>query len=180
MRKSKDKLIWTIGHSTHPIDEFVKILKAFDIEIIADVRSLPGSNRFPQFNKENLEVSLAENKIDYVHLPKLGGRRRVKKDSKNTAWRHLSFRGFADYMETDDFKDGIIELTSIALDKRTAIMCAEVLWWRCHRSMISDYLKLNGWKVNHILSENKIEEHPYTQPARTIDGKLDYSGFLPA
>jgi len=175
MKSSRDKIIWTIGHSTHPLDDFIRILESFDIEILVDVRSLPGSNRFPHFNKENLERSLKENKIEYLHLPELGGRRRVKKDSKNTAWRHPSFRGYADYMETDDFSKGIDELISIAKNKKAAIMCAEAVWWRCHRSMISDYLKLNGWKVMHIMSLNKSDEHPYTQPARIIDGKLDYS-----
>ncbi len=171
----KGKTIWTIGHSTHPVDEFTLMLKSFDIEILVDVRSLPGSNRFPQFNKENLEKSLPDNSISYIHLLQLGGRRKVRKDSKNTAWRHPAFRGYADYMETDEFYFGIKELTVIAAKKRTAIMCAEALWWRCHRSMISDFLKLQGWKVIHIISLNKSEEHPYTQPARIVDGRLDYT-----
>ncbi len=134
----EDKTIWTIGHSTHPIDEFIRIVKSFNIEIIVDVRSLPGSNKFPQFNKEILEKTLQENSIGYIHLLQLGGRRKVRKDSKNTAWRHPAFRGYADYMETDEFYSGIKELTAAAAKKRTAIMCAEALWWRCHRSMISD------------------------------------------
>lgn len=170
-----NKTIWTIGHSTHPIDEFINILNSFEINLLADVRSLPGSKKFPQFNKENLEKSLKEKNIEYIHILKLGGRRKVRKDSLNTGWHHPAFRGYADYMETEDFKHGIEELIYLAQNKRTAIMCAEVLWWRCHRSMISDYLKLKGWDVIHILSLIKSQEHSYTQPARIINGELDYS-----
>lgn len=170
-----NKTIWTIGHSTHPIDEFINILNSFEINLLADVRSLPGSKKFPQFNKENLEKSLKEKNIEYIHILKLGGRRKVRKDSLNTGWHHPAFRGYADYMETEDFKHGIEELIYLAQNKRTAIMCAEVLWWRCHRSMISDYLKLKGWDVIHILSLLKSQEHSYTQPARIINGELDYS-----
>ncbi len=175
MEMSKDNIIWTIGHSTRALDEFIDILKTFDIELIVDVRSFPGSRKFPQFNKENLAISLPEKNINYIHIPNLGGRRKVNKDSKNIAWNHPSFRAFADYMETDNFLKGIEELTSIAKVQRSAVMCAEALWWRCHRSMISDYLKLNGWKVVHIISITKTEEHPYTKPANIINGKLDYS-----
>ena len=175
MEISIDKLIWTIGHSTKTFDDFVSILKKADIELIADIRSLPGSRKFPQFNKENLALALPANKINYIHIPKLGGRRKVSKDSHNTAWRHPAFRGYADYMETNDFLSGIEELTSLAEMQKTAMMCAEALWWRCHRSMISDYLKLTGWKVLHIISNNKVEEHSYTGPAKIVNGKLYYS-----
>ena len=175
MSKLEDKIIWTIGHSTKTLDEFIGNLKTFDIKLIVDVRSLPGSSKFPQFNKENLMVSLKENEINYIHISKLGGRRKVNKDSKNTAWQHTAFRGYADYMETEDFKIGVDELILVAGNNRTAIMCAEVLWWRCHRSLIADYLKLNEWKVIHILSNHKTEEHPFTQPSKIKNGKLDYS-----
>jgi len=175
MSKAEDKIIWTIGHSTKTLDEFIDNLKTFDIELIVDVRGLPGSSKFPQFNKENLMVSLPEKGINYIHISNLGGRRKVNKDSKNTAWRHAAFRGYADYMETADFKIGIDQLIFIAEKNRTAIMCAEVLWWRCHRSLIADYLKLNDWKVIHILSNHKTEEHPFTQPAKIKNGRLDYS-----
>jgi uncharacterized protein (DUF488 family) len=166
--------IWTIGHSTHSIDEFNSTLKSFNIEVLADVRSLPGSKRYPHFNKEALAKSLEEQSIQYIHIPELGGRRKVKKDSHNTAWRNDSFRGYADYMETEGFLKGIEILLGIAKDKRTAIMCAEALWWRCHRSMISDYLKSIGVNVTHILGINKCEEHPYTKAARIKNGKLSY------
>jgi uncharacterized protein (DUF488 family) len=170
------KTIWTIGHSTHSAEEFIRILKSFNIQLIADIRSLPGSNHYPQFNREAMEVWLPENGIEYIHLKNLGGRRKVKKDSHNLGWRKDSFRGYADYMETEDFQNAIKELESIAQKNRTAIMCAEAVWWRCHRSMVSDFLKLNGWQVLHILGIGKEEEHPYTQPARIVEGRLTYSG----
>jgi len=169
------KTIWTIGHSTLKIDEFSKILAAFDIKIIADIRGLPGSTRYPHFNKENLEATLSEINIKYFHLKNLGGRRKTRKDSKNLGWRNESFRGYADYMETEDFINAVNELEKIAVENRVALMCAEVLWCRFHRSIIADYLKLNGWKVIHIMSITKAEEHSYTQPARIIQGKLKYT-----
>jgi uncharacterized protein (DUF488 family) len=172
--KKVNKIIWTIGHSTHSFEEFVAMLNSFGIELIADIRSYPGSRRFPQFNKEALEISLPQNKIQYVHLINLGGRRKANPNSKNTAWRHVAFRGYADYMETGVFKDGINELVKSALKQQTAYMCSEALWWRCHRSMISDYLKLRGWKVMHILGIGKEEEHSYTAPARIVNGELNY------
>lgn len=173
---SSRKTIWTIGHSTRIIDEFTKILTSFDIKIIADIRGLPGSNRYPHFNKGTLEVTLSEMNIEYLHLKNLGGRRKTRKDSKNLGWRNESFRGYADYMETDDFIKAVNKLEEIAVGNRVALMCAEALWWRCHRSMVADYLKLNGWKVLHIISISKAEEHSYTQPAKIIQGKLKYPG----
>ncbi|MGA7837497.1 MAG: DUF488 domain-containing protein [Ignavibacteriaceae bacterium] len=170
------KKIWTIGHSTRSIEEFVEMLLTFNIEVLVDVRSFPGSKRFPQFNKENLAESLLANRIEYVHILRLGGRRTPKKDSKNTGWKHKSFRGYADYMETEYFKEGIDELIKIAGKRKTVIMCSEAVWWKCHRSMISDYLKLNGWTVLHIMDKMKADEHPYTQPAKILNGKLDYAG----
>ncbi len=168
------KILWTIGHSTHPLEEFISILQAYDIQMLIDVRSLPGSKKFPQFNKENLEISLPEEGISYKHLLILGGRRKVSKTSKNTAWHNASFRGYADYMETDPFKEGIKELKELAEHQKVAIMCSEVLWWRCHRSMIADKLKSEGWTIIHILSPTKSEEHRYTAPAKIVNGKLSY------
>ena len=168
------KTIWTIGHSTRTLDELVEMLHSFKIEMIVDIRSYPGSRRYPHFNKEALEISLPENSIQYFHLKELGGRRKVNPHSKNTAWRHAAFRGYADYMETDAFKEGIEELEKIAVQQRTSYMCSEAIWWRCHRSMVSDYLKAGGWKVMHIMGIGKAEEHPYTAPARIVDGALTY------
>ncbi|MEO5995733.1 MAG: DUF488 domain-containing protein [Chitinophagaceae bacterium] len=172
--KEENKTIWTIGHSTRSFEEVVAMLHSFNVELVADVRSYPGSRKFPQFNKEALEISLPENNIHYVHIKNLGGRRKASPDSKNTGWRHIAFRGYADYMETNAFKDGIRELARYARKQRTAYMCSEAVWWRCHRSMISDYLKLQGWKVMHIMGIDKATEHPYTAPARIVHGVLNY------
>ncbi len=170
----QSKVIWTIGHSTHPLDEFIAMLKSFQIQVVVDIRSFPGSRKFPQYNKEALEVSLPQHHLRYLHLKKLGGRRKVKPDSQNTSWHHPAFRGYADFMETEMFAEGISELEQIASTERTAYMCSEVLWWRCHRSMVSDYLKAKGWNVNHIMGVGKSTEHTYTQPARVVAGKLTY------
>jgi uncharacterized protein (DUF488 family) len=170
----QNKMIWTIGHSTRPLEELVKMLHSFDIEIVVDIRSYPGSRLYPQFNKESLEVSLPENGIQYSQIKKLGGRRKVNPESKNTVWRNVAFRGYADYMETEDFKEGIQMLEKIAMQRRAAIMCSEAVWWRCHRSMVSDYLKVHEWKVMHIMAVAKEEEHPYTAPAKIVDGELSY------
>jgi len=168
--------IWTIGHSTRTIEEFIGALQANRIKLVADARLLPGSKRHPQFNKEELARSLREDGIGYEHFPELGGRRKARKDSRHTAWRNESFRGYADYMETAEFANGIARLQQMAdRDGATAIMCAEAVWWRCHRSLIADYLKAQGVDVIHILDANKIDPHPFTSAANIVDGKLDYS-----
>jgi uncharacterized protein (DUF488 family) len=167
--------IWTVGHSTRSAEEFGEILKAQDIEVLVDVRTYPGSRRYPQFNRETLAQQLKSLGIDYRHEPRLGGRRSARPDSHNTAWRNAQFRGYADHMETEEFKNGIRELLELAAQKRVAVMCAEAVWWRCHRSLISDYLKAEGHEVIHILDEKKTEEHPFTSAARLVDGKLSYS-----
>ena len=174
MKRAGQRSAWTIGHSTRTLEYFIEMLHSFEIEVLADIRSFPGSRRYPHFNKEDLALSIPANGIEYVHLKSLGGRRPVKKDSKNTGWRHPAFRGYADYMETDDFKKGIEQLEAIAIKQRTAYMCSEAVWWRCHRSMVSDYLKLNGWAVYHIMEKGEATEHTYTQPAKIINGRLSY------
>ena len=170
---SEPTAIWTIGHSTRDITSFIDLVSANDIEAIADVRSLPGSRKFPQFNAEELAISLPERGIEYIPFKQLGGRRKARKDSPNTVWRHPAFRGYADYMETSDFKEGIAELLRLAEQKRAAIMCSEAVWWRCHRSMISDYLKSIDVTVEHIM-DGKNVIHPYTSAARLLDGRLVY------
>ena len=169
------KDIWTIGHSTHSLTDFMAMLKSFQIELVTDIRSFPGSRRYPHFNKEALAVSLPENQIQYIHLRELGGRRKTTIDSHNRGWRVPAFRGYADYIETDEFKNAIKELECLANKKRVAFMCAEAVWWRCHRSLVSDYLKHQGWTVIHIMGIAKGEEHPYTSPARIIGDKLVYT-----
>ena len=166
------KRIWTIGHSTRDIDDFISLLDENGIKLLVDVRSLPGSRRYPQFNKEALANSLGQAGIRYEHFPELGGRRRPKSDSRNTAWRNLSFRGYADYMETEEFRKGVERLVDLANQVgSTAIMCAEAVWWRCHRSMISDYLKSRGVEVIHILDTNRTQPHPFT-PGWKLSHKL--------
>jgi uncharacterized protein (DUF488 family) len=170
--------IWTVGHSTRSAEDFGRLLIAHNIETLGDVRSFPGSRRFPQFNKGALQDHLATLKVQYVHLPKLGGRRKPNAASHNTALKNAGFRAYADYMETELFQQGVKELLERASNNRTAIMCAEALWWRCHRSLIADYLKAKGVKVMHILDEKKTELHPYTSAARIVDGELLYRGML--
>ncbi len=170
----QQKTIWTVGHSTHSADEFLSILQNFQIELLVDVRRFPGSRKFPWFNQDILKTFLNDNGIKYVHLGDLGGRRKPNPESVNITWRHPAFRAYADFMESEEFKTGVQELEELASKQKTAIMCSEVLWWRCHRSMISDYLKADGWEVMHIMSKEKSTEHPYTQPAKVVDGVLTY------
>lgn len=174
MNKLETHTIYSIGHSTRSLDEFLNMLRSFNIKILTDIRSLPGSRRFPQYNMENLKTSLEEIGVQYIHLADLGGRRKVKKDSKNNLWNNDSFRGYADYMETEEFENAIVKLEHIALEQPTAYMCAEAVWWRCHRSMVSDYLKAKGWAVLHIMATGKVQEHKYTSPARIVDGNVFY------
>ncbi|MHB9143140.1 MAG: DUF488 domain-containing protein [Paludibacter sp.] len=170
----QNKEVWTIGHSTRSLDEFVAMLNSFQIEVIVDIRNFPGSKKYPQFNKNELEDSLLKYNLNYIHLKNLGGRRKSNANSENTAWRHPAFRGYADYMETETFNDGIKKLEEIASTQNTAYMCSEAVWWSCHRSFVSDFLKAKSWKVMHIMGIDKAEEHPYTQPARIVDGTLTY------
>ncbi len=168
--------IWTIGHSTRAIDEFISLLKENEIKLLADVRAWPGSKRHPQFNKEALAESLNAHGIRYEHFPELGGRRKPNPDSRNTAWRNTSFRGYADYMQTAHFHKGVERLLEVSREAGpTAIMCAEAVWWRCHRALISDFLKARGIEVMHILDVNKTEAHPFTSAAHILEGRLSYA-----
>ncbi len=169
-----NKTIWTVGHSTRSIMEFNDIISYFGIEIVADVRSFPGSRKFPQFNKENMEEWLKELGFGYVHFKNLGGRRKVKPDSNNKGWRLAAFRGYADYMETQEYKIALKELENLAQKNKVAFMCSEAVWWSCHRSLISDDLKNKGWEVIHIMKVGTSMEHPYTKPAKIVKGKLTY------
>jgi uncharacterized protein (DUF488 family) len=171
------KTIWTIGHSTRPIDDFLDLLAEYRIEVIADVRSFPGSRKNPQHGKEALAASLAGQAIGYHWLPALGGRRRASSDSPNTTWRSASFRGYADYMSTTEFAQGLLQLLDVATGGRTAIMCSEAVWWRCHRSMIADALCVRGIEVVHILDAKHNALHPMTSPARIVEGALTYAAL---
>jgi len=167
--------IWTIGHSTRSLQEFISLLQSFRVQMLVDIRNYPGSRRYPHFNKEALENSLPAHGIHYIHLKELGGRRKPVENSINTAWRNEAFRGYADYMQTNEFKKAIEQLEAIAEKQRTAYMCSEAVWWSCHRALVSDYLKSKGWTVMHIMDTGKATEHPYTKPARIVDGILRYN-----
>jgi uncharacterized protein (DUF488 family) len=166
--------LWTIGHSTRTLAEFITVLRSHHIETVADVRKLPGSRRHPHFNQDFLAAALQEKCIGYDHFAELGGRRKPHGDSPNTAWRHSAFRGYADHMATPEFARAMERLSALASERRTAIMCAEAMWWRCHRSLIADYLKARGWCVLHIINAQKAQEHPFTSAARIVDGELSY------
>lgn len=174
MKRKKE--ILTIGHSTRTIEAFLDLLKIHAIERVADVRTIPKSRAYPHFNGESLENSLKKVGIHYAHLEKLGGLRHTTKSSINTGWHNLSFRGFADYMQTDAFWEGIEELEELGEKERTAIMCAEAVPWRCHRSLIADALMLQKWKVFHITSKQPPKAHVLTSFLVHEDGALVYPG----
>lgn len=166
--------IWTVGHSTLAPGDFLALLAKNGISALADVRRFPASRKYPHFNQAELQESLAAAGIEYLHLPELGGRRRARPDSANTSWRNPSFRGYADYMETDAFRAGVARLLLLARAKQTAVMCAEAVWWRCHRALIADYLKASGFNVIHLNLTAKNTVHPYTSAARLSNGQLSY------
>ena len=166
--------VFTIGHSTRSLEELVALLKHHGLDRLVDVRTLPGSRRVPQFNKEAIEPALAEAGIDYVHLKGLGGLRKPRPDSENTGWRNSSFRGYADYMQTPEFERSLEELIELALEQPTAIMCAEAVPWRCHRLLIADALLVRGHEVLHIFSETKAEPHRLTPFAKAEGTRVWY------
>jgi len=170
-----NKTVWTIGHSTHPFDEFLSMLASFQIQHLVDIRRFPGSKRFPQYNKDHLAQELPKYGIEYTHMGDLGGRRNPAPDSINTSWRVKAFRGYADYMQTEPFIKAISELENMGGTQRCAYMCSEAVWWSCHRSLVSDYLKAAGWGVFHIITKDKLQEHPYTKAASLVHGVLNYS-----
>jgi uncharacterized protein (DUF488 family) len=169
--------VWTIGHSTRPIDEFLALLRAHRIVRLADVRTVPRSSRHPPFASDQLAAHLAGAGLTYLHIPKLGGLRHPRRNSTNLAWQNASFRGYADYMETTAFEDGLRELEQFAVE-RTAVMCAEAVWWRCHRQLIADALVARGWEVRHILSVATAEPHHLTSFAVVEGEQVRYPGLL--
>jgi uncharacterized protein (DUF488 family) len=169
-------VVWTVGHSTRSFDEFLALLQRHGIRQLVDVRTVPRSRRHPHFSADALAATLPANGIAYVHLPALGGLRKPRRDSINLGWTHESFRGYADYMATPAFAQGLAELMSLAATP-TAIMCAEAVWWRCHRQLIADALVARGYEVRHILSERPAEPHRLTSFARIVDGDVQYPGL---
>jgi uncharacterized protein (DUF488 family) len=167
--------LWTIGHSTRTWEVFVGMLRDGGIATLVDVRRFPGSRRNPWFAGEAMAAALPDAGIGYRHLPDLGGRRRPRPDSRNDAWRNSGFRGYADYMETAPWQRARDELDAIAREAPTAMMCAEAVWWQCHRGLIADAFKAGGWDVLHLLAPGRTDPHPYTGAARIVDGRLEYS-----
>jgi uncharacterized protein (DUF488 family) len=166
--------VWTIGHSTRPLKTFLALLEQYQIEAVADVRRYPGSRRLPHYSQAPLDDALRQNGIAYHWIESLGGRRRPRPESPNTSWRNIQFRGYADYMAGPAFEGGLNELLDVAERLRTALMCAEAVWWRCHRALISDALSVRGIEVVHIIDETHAVVHPYTSPARIFRGQLTY------
>ena len=174
----RENIIFTIGHSTRTLAEFVGLLRQVDVTLVVDVRSIPRSRRVPQFNGDTLPDSLAENGIGYRHLAALGGRRHHPKDappSHNMHWRVDAFRNYADYAETDAFRAGLDALRDLARRERCAIMCAEAVWWRCHRRIITDYLLAGGMRVEHIMGPGQVVPATLTPGACLMaDGAVHY------
>jgi uncharacterized protein (DUF488 family) len=166
--------IFTVGHSTLPIERFIVLLQTYGIERLADVRTVPRSRYNPQFNSDELVRALNQKNIDYVPLQALGGLRHPRRDSINTGWRNESFRGYADYMQTPAFREGLDTLIDMSRDKRTAIMCAEAVPWRCHRSLVADALGVRGLPVIEILSERDYRPHNLTPFAHVIGTAITY------
>lgn len=168
--------IYTIGHSTQPIEDFVRLLQDFGIEVVVDVRTVPKSRHNPQFNQDALREALQMEGIGYLHLKALGGLRHTTKASINTAWKNLSFRGFADYMQTEEFQQGLAQLMQLAAEKSVAIMCAEAVPWRCHRSLIADALTVRNYSVIEILGKGVSRPHQLTPWAKVEGDQITYPG----
>ena len=174
----KQPVIYTIGHSTHSAEEFIALLKAYEIKALIDIRTIPKSRHNPQFNKEVLARVLRRRQVSYTHIKNLGGLRKARKDSPNLGWHNSSFRGFADYMQSEKFDAGCIRAISIAGRGRAALMCAEALPWRCHRSLVADALTVRGYRVHHIMSLTSAPVHTLT-PFLVQDRTLTYPAPAP-
>jgi len=166
--------VLTIGHSTRPLDELLALLKEHGVTLLVDVRTIPGSRKNPQFNRDDLARALEKAGVRYAHAAGLGGLRRARPDSPNAGWRNPAFRGFADYMQTDAFQESLGSLIEMARKECVAIMCAEALPWRCHRSLISDALTVRGVRVAHIMGPGKTQPHQVTPWARVEGGRITY------
>lgn len=177
LAKEPELTILTIGHSTRTLEEFVDLLEAYGVTLVLDVRSVPRSRHNPQFNKETLPSSLKHFGIKYIHMAEIGGLRRPKHDSVNLAWRNNSFRGYADYMQTKEFTDNLLKIVALARENRLALMCAEALPWRCHRSLISDALVVRHVKVEHIISATSLINHQLNEMAHVEGTKITYPLF---
>lgn len=174
-RKSEqEQVVFSIGHSTRPVSEFIEIMRAYGIKKVIDIRTIPKSRHNPQFNQDELRESLKAAKIGYLHMKGLGGLRHALKDSPNTGWRNASFRGFADYMQTEEFERNLEKLIEAAKKRATVVMCAETLPWRCHRSLIGDALLIRGVNMKHIISSGSSRDHALTPWAKVNGRKITY------
>jgi uncharacterized protein (DUF488 family) len=173
-----DVIVFTIGHSTRPIEEFIGLLQAHGVTQLADVRTIPKSRRHPHFAQEALSVSLPAAGISYRHFPGLGGLRKAAPDSANGGWRHAGFRGYADYMQTPAFSAALADLLQWSRDAPTAVMCAEAVWWQCHRQLIADALVARGVAVRHITSPKAAAAHALTAFARVDGERVSYPGLV--
>ncbi|MCC7326845.1 MAG: DUF488 domain-containing protein [Burkholderiales bacterium] len=167
-------LVCTIGHSNRPLETFIELLGANAVEHVLDVRTVPRSRHNPQFNRETLPASLAAVHVGYTHLPGLGGLRRARADSPNCGWRNLSFRGYADYMQTPEFADSLRRVMELAVTERCALMCAEAVPWRCHRSLIGDALLVRGFRVEDIIGSRERKPHVLTSFAQVVGTQITY------
>ncbi len=168
--------LYTVGHSTRTFDELFELLRAFGVSTVADIRTIPHSRHNPQFEREALRSALRRHHIRYVHLPELGGLRHAHKDSPNTGWRNASFRGYADHMQTEAFEAGLAELRGLVADETVALMCAEAVPWRCHRSLVADALTARGALVEHITSPKRASPHRLTSFAHVEGKQVSYPG----
>ena len=175
--KESELSVFTIGHSTRTMDEFLELLKTYCVALVVDVRTVPRSRHNPQFNKETLPNTLKPEGIKYIHMPDIGGLRRPKHDSINLAWKNSGFRGYADYMQTQEFTDNLLKIIALARENRLALMCAEALPWRCHRSLISDALVVRHVKVEHVISATSCLNHKLNEMAHVEGTQITYPLF---
>ena len=173
-KAAESRVVFTIGHSTRTLEEFVEILKAYRVNLLVDVRTVPRSRHNPQFNKEPLPASLKQDGIRYIHMPEIGGLRHPKRDSINLAWKNSGFRGYADYMQTQEFTDNLLKIVALARENCLALMCAEALPWKCHRNLLSDALVVRHLKVEHIISKDSTINHQLTEFAHVEGTKITY------
>ena len=177
MAKEPELTIYTIGHSTRTLPEFTELLNVYNVKLLVDVRTVPRSRHNPQFNKETLPATLKSYGVKYIHMPEIGGLRHPKRDSINLAWKNMGFRGYADYMQTKEFTDNLLKIIALAREDCLALMCAEALPWRCHRSLISDALVVRHVKVLHIISKNSTITHELTEFANVEGNQITYPLF---
>jgi uncharacterized protein (DUF488 family) len=177
LTKASELAVLTIGHSTRTLEEFVQLLEVYGVTLLVDVRTVPRSRHNPQFNKETLPNTLKHYGVKYIHMPEIGGLRHPKHESINLAWKNSGFRGYADYMQTQEFTNNLLKIVVLARENRLALMCAEALPWRCHRNLISDALVVRHIKVEHIISKDSVINHELNEMAHVEGTKITYPLF---